>query len=131
MTVSLSPTRDVMSDEDLRTLREGARDVCTRHAGPDEARRFLDGTPDAAPTPQLWNALVAELGVGGLLVPERFGGVDAGWTAMRVVLEELGRGLAATPFVPSSVLATTLLLRSMLELLAVLAPTSAFDFAVA
>jgi len=112
VTVSLSPTRDVMSDEDLRTLREGARDVCTRHAGPDEARRLLDATPDAAPKPQLWNALVAELGVGGLLVPERFGGVDAGWTAMRVVLEELGRGLAATPFVPSSVLATTLLLRS-------------------
>jgi alkylation response protein AidB-like acyl-CoA dehydrogenase len=111
VTVS-SPTREVMSDEDLRSLREAVRDVCARHAGPDEARRLLDATPDGTAKPHLWNALVAELGVGGLLVPERFGGVDAGWTALSVVLEELGRGLAATPFVPSSVLATTLLLES-------------------
>ena len=110
MTTSTSPTREVMSEEDLQALREAVRDVCARYAGPDEARRLLDGTPDEAPKPQLWNALVAELGVGGLLVPERFGGVEAGWTALRVVLEELGRGLAATPFMPSSVLATTLLL---------------------
>lgn len=112
MTESISPTREVMSEEDLHALREGVRDVCARHAGTDEARRLLDGSPQESPKPQLWNALVAELGVGGLLVPERFGGVDAGWTAMRVVLEELGRGLAATPFVPSNVLATTLLLAS-------------------
>jgi acyl-CoA dehydrogenase len=99
-----------MSEEDLQALREGVRDVCARHAGADEARRLLDGTPDEAPKQELWQALVAELGVGGLLVPEQFGGVEAGWSALRVVLEELGRGLAATPFVPSSVLATTLLL---------------------
>ena len=112
MTESSSPTRAVMSDEDLQALRNAVRDVCARHAGTDEARRLLDGTPEEAPKPELWHALTAELAVGGLLVPERFGGVEAGWTALRVVLEELGRTLAATPFVPSSVLATTLLMAS-------------------
>jgi acyl-CoA dehydrogenase len=109
VTETISPAREVMSEEDLQALREGVREVCARHAGADEARRLLDGSPAGAPKPQLWTALVGELGVGGLLVPERFGGVDAGWSALRVVLEELGRGLAATPFVPSNVLATTLL----------------------
>lgn len=112
MTVTTSPTHEVMGDEDLQALREGVRDVCARHAGPDEAARLLDGSPAEPAKPQLWNALVAELGVGGLLIPERFGGVDAGWAALRVVLEELGRALAATPFVTSNVLATTLLLVS-------------------
>jgi len=112
VTETISPTREVMSDEDLQALREGVREACSRHAGTDEARRLLDAGPQESAKPQLWSALVAELGVGGLLVPERFGGVDAGWTALRVVLEELGRGLAATPFIPSSVLATTLLLAS-------------------
>ncbi|QTI70947.1 acyl-CoA dehydrogenase family protein [Gordonia polyisoprenivorans] len=110
MTETINPNREVMSDEDLRDLRESVREVCARHAGTEEARRLLDGGTQESAMPQLWNGLVTELGVGGLLVPERFGGVDAGWAALRVVLEELGRGLAAAPFVPSNVLAATLLL---------------------
>ena len=78
----------------------------------NEARRLLDGTPDAAPDTALHRALFAELGIGGLVVPERFGGADAGWAALHVVLAELGRALACVPFVPSAVLATQLLLAS-------------------
>ena len=115
MTTLTNPDREVISPEELHALREAVRDICGRHAGPDEARRLLDGTPDASPNPQLWTALTAELGIGGLLVPEHFGGADAGWAALRVVLEELGRGLAAAPIVPSVVLATQLLLASGAE----------------
>jgi alkylation response protein AidB-like acyl-CoA dehydrogenase len=99
-----------LAPAELRALRDAVRDVCTAHAGPDEARRLLDGTPAAAPNPQLWRALTVDLGIGGLVVPERFGGAGAGWSALRVVLEELGAALACTPYVPSAVLATSLLL---------------------
>jgi len=109
--MSVSEAQRVAPDAaELEALRGAVRDACERHAGPDEARRLVDTTPAGRPGPGLWRALVQDLGVGGLLVPERFGGADAGWPVVRVVLEELGRSLAAAPYVASAVLAPTLLL---------------------
>jgi len=109
--MSVSEAQRVVPDAaELDALRGAVRDACERHAGPDEARRLVDTTPAGEPDPGLWRALVQDLGVGGLLVPERFGGAGAGWPVVRVVLEELGRSLAAAPYVPSAVLAPTLLL---------------------
>jgi alkylation response protein AidB-like acyl-CoA dehydrogenase len=106
--------REAMSADELRVLREAVRDVCARYAGPDQARRMLDETPGWVPghvsADQLWPALTGELGLGGLVVPERFGGADAGWQVLSVVLQELGRALAGSALVPSTVLATQLLL---------------------
>ena len=110
MSASTSTRPQAMSAGELGELRAAVRGICARDAGPQEARRLLEATPDAQRTPQLWSALTTELGIGGLLVPERFGGLDVGWSAARVVLEELGRGLASVPFLASSVLATQLLL---------------------
>ena len=58
----------------------------------------------------LWRALADELGVTGLAVPEKWGGAGAGWRETAVVLEELGRAVAAVPYLGSSVLATAALL---------------------
>jgi alkylation response protein AidB-like acyl-CoA dehydrogenase len=97
---------------ETQALREAVRDVCARYAGADEARRLLEDTPNAGPDPALARALINELGIGGLLVPERFGGADAGWPVLRVVLEELGGALACTPFLVSNVMASSALLAS-------------------
>jgi alkylation response protein AidB-like acyl-CoA dehydrogenase len=102
--------REVMSLEEIEALRQAVRDVCTRYAGADAARHMLEATPEQTPNGPLWNALVNELGIAGLVVPERFGGAEAGWAATCVVLQELGRALAGVPFVASSVLAAQLLL---------------------
>jgi alkylation response protein AidB-like acyl-CoA dehydrogenase len=59
---------------------------------------------------ELWQALGRELGVTGLAVPEKSGGAGAGWRETAVVLEELGRGVAAVPYLGSAVLATAALL---------------------
>jgi alkylation response protein AidB-like acyl-CoA dehydrogenase len=112
VSASTSTDREAMSRDELRALREVVRDVCARHAGADQARRMLESTPAQEPSTQLWTALTAELGLGGLVVPERFGGADAGWPVLCVVLQELGRALAGVPFVPSTVVATQLLLSS-------------------
>lgn len=57
----------------------------------------------------LWDLLAGQLGVAGLLIPERFGGVGASAREAAVVAETLGYGVAPVPFLGSAVLATTAL----------------------
>ena len=54
----------------------------------------------------LWTALARDLGVSGLAVPESAGGHGGSWREIALVAEELGRAVAATPFLGSAVLAT-------------------------
>src|SRR6185312_1898962 len=58
----------------------------------------------------LWRDLAAGVGLAGLLVPEDRGGAGASAREAAVVLEELGRAVAAVPFLTSAVVATTALL---------------------
>lgn len=58
-----------------------------------------------------WASLV-ELGVGGLLVPEEFGGFAETPATMLAVHQELGRGLVSEPAISSAVIAVTLLANS-------------------
>jgi alkylation response protein AidB-like acyl-CoA dehydrogenase len=59
----------------------------------------------------LWARLCKEIGVGGLTVPEEYGGAGAGLTEAAIVLEELGRVLSPAPML-GSLLAVEALLRS-------------------
>jgi alkylation response protein AidB-like acyl-CoA dehydrogenase len=70
----------------------------------------LQADADAART--IWGRLCAEIGVSGLLIPERFGGSGAGPVEVHVVMEELGRSLTPAPMLGSAVLATEALLAS-------------------
>src|SRR4051794_6355380 len=108
--MSAAAAERVAPDEaERQALREAVREVCVRHAGGDEVRRLLDGGPDTQPDPGLWRALTEELGIGGLVIAERYGGAQAGWPVLQVVLEELGAALACSPFVASTVMASALL----------------------
>ena len=69
----------------------------------------------------LWAQLAQQVGVAGLLVPEDAGGAGASYREVAVVAEELGRSLAAVPFLGSAVVATTALLAVGDELLPELA----------
>jgi alkylation response protein AidB-like acyl-CoA dehydrogenase len=80
-------------------------------------RGLLDRYPlgldaDAEAERALWRRLCAEIGVSGLLIPERFGGSAAGPVEVHVVMEELGRSLTPAPMLGSAVLATQTLLAS-------------------
>jgi len=59
-----------------------------------------------------WKRLCTEIGVAGLVIPERFGGLGAGLTEAGVVLSELGRELVPTPMLGSAVLAARAVLAS-------------------
>jgi alkylation response protein AidB-like acyl-CoA dehydrogenase len=59
----------------------------------------------------VWKQLAAQLGVAGLIIPEEYGGAGAGYSALSVVLAELGAGLVPSPLLASAVLAAGALLR--------------------
>lgn len=88
-------------------LRDSVRRAC---AARSPWLEVLARTESAASTDtSLWRTLSAELGVTALAVPEELGG-GASWRETAVVLEELGRAVAAVPFLGSAVLSTCLAL---------------------
>ena len=60
-------------------------------------------------TELVWTRLCGELGLAGLLVPERHGGLGCGVAELIDVSTELGRAVVGGPFVPSAVVAATAL----------------------
>jgi alkylation response protein AidB-like acyl-CoA dehydrogenase len=58
----------------------------------------------------LWHTLAADLGCGGLLIPESAGGAGASYREVAVVAEETGRSVAPVPYLGSAVVATAALL---------------------
>jgi alkylation response protein AidB-like acyl-CoA dehydrogenase len=59
--------------------------------------------------PDVWKQMTAQLGLAGLGVPESYGGVGAGYSALSVALTELGAGLVASPLLASALAAEVLL----------------------
>lgn len=91
-------------DEIRRTLRE----LLHKRCGSPELRAAVDGP--AGYDPQLWSALADQLGLPGLALPERYGGVGCSVTELALACEEMGRALAPSPLLATSVLTAPLLL---------------------
>ena len=91
--------------EDLRAV---VRKILQTQSPMSKVREVVDGKHDHQP--ELWRRLAGELGLAGLVIPETYGGSGAGHVERSVVLEEMGRALAPTPFLSSAVLATDTLL---------------------
>jgi len=100
-------------------LRAVVRDLlASRSPWPGVLARADAGDADDLP---LWQALAADLGCAGLLIPESHGGAGASYREAAVVAEETGRAAACVPYLTSAVMATTALLGSGDDLLADLA----------
>jgi hypothetical protein len=88
---------DLTLNADQRAMQAALRDVLRGLWTPDRLRA-------AAETPALdiesWTAL-ADVGLFGLLVPERDGGMGLGVADAVILLEEVGRSLAPGPIVPT------------------------------
>ncbi len=79
-------------------LHDTARRWVTNHCPPAVPRASLDAEHETMPL--FWEQLAA-LGWLGLHVPEHLGGSGYGLSELAVVLEELGRGCAPGPFLPT------------------------------
>src|SRR5262245_23028569 len=91
--------------EDHRALAATVADFLGKHDARNASRALLEGTEETLPP--FWDEL-RSLGWLGLHVPEAFGGSGYGLPELVVVVEELGRGLAPGPFVPSVIASATL-----------------------
>ena len=99
---------DLDFSEEQEVLREMVRSLCVEHCS-IEVVRAMEDDPVGFPA-GLWKQL-AEVGLLGILVPERFGGAGQSMLDAAIVYEELGRALAPVPAFHSSVVgAKTLLL---------------------
>ncbi|WP_338750438.1 acyl-CoA dehydrogenase family protein [Janibacter alittae] len=99
---------DLLYTDIEESLRSSVRSSLQRSLDDGLAARLYD-EPDTDVGP-LWRGLAEQLGLAGLLVPERLGGSGAGPREAAVVLEELGRSVAPVPFLTSAVIATSALL---------------------
>jgi acyl-CoA dehydrogenase len=107
--VNVDRTESV-SEEELTALRGTIRDFLVKHSSEQVARNLADGRDPAHGRAALWTRLQDELGLVSLVLPVQYGGDDAGYAVLRVVLEEHGRALLAGPFLASAVTATATLL---------------------
>ncbi len=57
----------------------------------------------------VWKQLTTQLGLVGFTIPESYGGVGAGYSALSVALTELGAGLVASPLLACALAAEVLL----------------------
>jgi alkylation response protein AidB-like acyl-CoA dehydrogenase len=86
---------DFALSEEQELLQETVRSFVEKECPAALAREIFDGERAAAA--KLWQGLV-DVGVAGLVVPEKFGGAGLELLDLALVSEELGRGVVPVPF---------------------------------
>ena len=95
-------------NEEEQMLRDSAKAFLAQSAPVSALRKLRDESDPVGFSRQLW-ASMAEMGWTGILVEENHGGVDMGYAAAGLLLQEMGRTLTASPFLATSVLAASAL----------------------
>jgi alkylation response protein AidB-like acyl-CoA dehydrogenase len=104
---------DLLYRDEQVQLRASVRAMLAQRSPASQVLARIDsaaGDPAAVYDAGVWHTLAQEMGLAGLLVPERLGGGGAGPGEAAVVLEELGRALTPVPYLSSAVIATSALL---------------------
>jgi len=98
----------VLNDEQTM-LRDMAREWADSEAPVGAFRKMRDAAPAAGYDAAAW-AEMAQMGWAGIVVPEAFGGSEFGYLSLGLVLEQLGRNLAASPLASTAAAATAIVL---------------------
>jgi acyl-CoA dehydrogenase len=96
----------LLDTEDEVMLRDAARGFVSENAPVAQLRENRDKSRGF--DPGLWREM-AQMGWTGVLVPEDSGGAGMGHRAAGILAEEMGRTLAAAPFLSTAVVAATTL----------------------
>ena len=97
-----------MPGEDAEELRAAVRAFLAKRSAEPEVRRLM-GTATGY-DPAVWAQAAGQLGLPGLIIPERHGGGGATAVELGVVFEEMGAVLYCGPFLATAGLAATALL---------------------
>jgi 3-oxochol-4-en-24-oyl-CoA dehydrogenase len=89
-------------------LRSVMRSFLGKRSTPDDVRRLIE--TETGFDASVWRQSASELGLQGLVIPERWGGSEASLIELGVVFEEMGRALFTAPFLGTVGLAVPALL---------------------
>ena len=96
-------------NEEQTMLQDQARTWVREQSPVSRFRAMRDAHGDIGFEQETWGA-ICELGWGGILIPEQYGGSGLGYRTFGVVLEETGRGLTASPLFASALVGASALL---------------------
>jgi alkylation response protein AidB-like acyl-CoA dehydrogenase len=94
--------------EEQEEFRGGVRRFLADKSPETEVRRLME--TDDGYDPAVWRQMSDQLGLQGLIVPERFGGGGFGHVELATVMEEMGAALLCAPYFATVVLGATTLL---------------------
>ncbi len=95
--------------EEQELLKNSAREFIKANFSVSQVRDMRDEDHPLGYSLEHWKQM-ADLGWTGIIFPEQYGGLGLGYAELGVVLEELGRSLAAQPFLSTVLLAGNTLL---------------------
>ena len=96
-------------NEEQTMLRDMAREWADNESPLSAFRAMRNAAPAAGYDAAAW-AKMAEMGLAGIVIPEEFGGTAFGYLSLGLVLEQLGRNLAASPLAATSAAASALVM---------------------
>jgi alkylation response protein AidB-like acyl-CoA dehydrogenase len=94
--------------EEQSMLRDAARDWVREKAPVTAFRKVRDSAAPLGYDPAAF-AEMAEMGWAGVVIPEAYGGSEFGYLSLGLVLEEMGKTLAASPILASALAAASAL----------------------
>jgi len=94
--------------DEQQMLKDMAGDWSRQNAPVTAYRSLFDRANGPGFDPNLY-AEMGQMGWTGIIVPEEFGGSDFGYQSLGLVVEELGRTLAASPLISSALAAASAL----------------------
>ncbi|MFI5082920.1 MAG: acyl-CoA dehydrogenase family protein [Streptosporangiales bacterium] len=99
---------DLLYSDAERALSDALASLLADRGGLDKALARIESAQTY--DDKLWQAVAADMGCAGLLIPERDGGAGASYREAAAAAEVLGSYVAPVPFLGSSVVATAALL---------------------
>lgn len=96
----------VLNDEQVM-LRDMAREWADNESPVTAFRKMRAAAPAQGYNPEAWK-VIGEMGWGGIVVPEEHGGSAFGYLSLGLVVEQLGRNLAASPLASTGPAATAI-----------------------
>jgi alkylation response protein AidB-like acyl-CoA dehydrogenase len=96
-------------NEEQTMLRDMAREWADNESPVAAFRKMRDAAPAEGYNAAAW-AEIGQMGWAGIVVPEAYGGSEFGYLSLGLVLEQLGRNLAASPLASTAAAATAIVL---------------------
>ncbi|WP_066015170.1 acyl-CoA dehydrogenase family protein [Endozoicomonas atrinae] len=98
-------------NEEQRSLKDTARDFVQANSPVESLRKLRDNQDSVGFSRDVWGQMV-ELGWGGIIFPEAYGGFDFGVKGLAACMEEFGRTLLPSPLLSSVALSGSVILQA-------------------